>query len=56
MVHRARPAKTGTNTADHLVIKNETSQGTYQRKDFFRDLKQASRKKDQPSQRDSEKR
>lgn len=53
---RVSRASSTTNPAGGLkIIESDTRTG-YERKDFFRDLKKASKKQNQPSQRDQEKR
>lgn len=48
-------ANNTANPAGSPKIRDLTPRG-YERKDFFRDLKKVAKKRDRPSQRDSEKR
>ncbi len=57
MSPRKRPAKTGSNTAGHFVVKGAPPQGTYKREDFFTDLQKVVKKlpPDHPSRSGSQK-
>lgn len=56
MAQRKLTPQTRTNTDGRVRVSYKPSEPSFEREDFFRDLKKASRKQDRPSQRGSEKR